>query len=191
MLRCPSVNGRATIREGGTRCEQQVWSLSTTMPDNPDRPRVYLETTIISYLTASPIRDLIQAAHQQVTRDWWNRRDRFDLFVSEAVLEEASRGDAEAAKRRSDALSGISVPGLEERVSDLADRLLQVRAIPRKAVLDAIHIAVAALNGMDCLLTWNCTHIANAAVRGKIERACLDLGLEPPVICTPEELMEI
>ncbi len=162
-----------------------------TTPDRRERPRVYIETTIISYLTASPSRDLVQAAHQQVTRDWWDRRNRFDLFVSEAVLQEASRGDAEAAKRRVQALSGISVLALEDRVSDLAERLLQVGAIPRKAVLDAIHIAVAVLNGMDYLLTWNCTHIANAAVRGKIEQACLDLGLEPPIICTPEELMEI
>ena len=160
------------------------------MPDGVERPRVYLETTIISYLTASPSRDIIQTAHQQVTRDWWDCRGRFDLFVSQAVLEEAGRGDPDAAKRRTQALSGIAVLGVGSDVARFAEHLFEVGAIPRKAALDAVHIAVAVLNGMDYLLTWNCAHIANAAVRGKIEQACRDHRLEPVVICTPEELME-
>jgi hypothetical protein len=151
---------------------------------------VYLETTIISYLTASPSRDLVQAAHQQVTRDWWDRRHRFDLFVSEAVLEEAARGDAEAAGRRLQAASGIQVLDVSADVSVFAKRLLDVGAIPRKAALDAIHISVTVVNGLDYLLTWNCAHIANAAIRRKIEQACREARLEPVIICTPEELME-
>lgn len=100
------------------------------------------------------------------------------------------RGDARAAERRLDALSGIQVLGVSSDASAVARRLLDVEAIPRKAALDAVHIAVAVVNGMDYLLTWNCAHIANAAVRGKIEQTCRDLRLESVVICTPEELME-
>lgn len=151
---------------------------------------VYLETTIVSYLAARPSRDIVIAAHQQITRDWFDRRNRFELFVSQAVVEEAGRGDAAVAARRTGLLSGIPVLELGAEVHELADRLLVVRAVPPKAMIDAVHIAVAAANRMDYLLTWNCTHIANAAIRGKIDRACRDAGLQAPVICTPEELME-
>ena len=154
------------------------------------KSKVYLETTIISYLTALASRDIVQAAHQQITREWWEQRDRFDLFVSEAVREESARGDANAAARRLAALEGVPVLAVGLEVSDLAERFLERHVIPAKAAVDAVHIAVAVINGMDYLLTWNCTHIANAAVRSKIENTCRDIGLEPPIICTPEELME-
>lgn len=154
------------------------------------KAKVYLETTVISYLTALPSRDIIQAAHQQITHEWWQRRDRFDLFVSQAVLEEAARGDAKAAARRLAALEGIPVLAVGVEVSELAERFLRMRAIPPKAAIDALHIAVAVVNGMDYLLTWNCMHIANAALRGKIEHTCRGVGLRPPILCTPEELME-
>ena len=154
------------------------------------KPKAYLETTIVSYLAASPSRDIVIAGHQQVTREWWERRNRFELFVSEAVVEEATRGDAAVAARRTALLSGIPVLDLGGEVHELAKRLLLVRAVPAKALIDAVHIAVAAVNRVDYLLTWNCTHIANAAVRGKIEQACRAAGLQAPTICTPEELME-
>jgi len=149
--------------------------------------RVYVETTVISYLTALPSRDIVQAAHQQITCEWWERRNRFDLFVSEAVLEEAGRGDAEAATRRLAALEGILVLEVGPEVLGLADQLVRSSAIP---AIDAVHIAVAVINGMHYLLTWNCAHIANAALRGRIEETCRGVGLAPPIICTPEELME-
>ena len=154
------------------------------------KSKAYLETTIVSYLAASPSRDIVIAGHQQITREWWERRNRFELFVSEAVVEEATRGDAAVAARRMALLSGIPVLDLGVEVHELANRLLLVRAVPAKALIDAVHIAVAAVNRVDYLLTWNCTHIANAAVRGKIEQACRAAGLQAPVICTPEELME-
>jgi predicted nucleic acid-binding protein len=154
------------------------------------KSKVYLETTIISYLTALPSRDIVHPAHQQITRDWWAQRDQFDLFVSQAVLEEATRGNADAASRRLTALEGVPVLAVGSEVSDLAEQFLQMRAIPAKAAVDAVHIAAAVVHGMDYLLTWNCTHIANAAVRSKIESRCRDLGLQPPIICTPEELMK-
>ncbi|HEX2573072.1 MAG TPA: type II toxin-antitoxin system VapC family toxin [Polyangia bacterium] len=152
--------------------------------------RVYLETTIISYLTALPSRDVVQIAHQQVTHEWWQRRARFDLYVSRAVLLEAARGDANAAARRLAALEGIPVLEVTATVTELAERLLLRTPLPAKAAVDAVHIAAAVVNGMHYLLTWNCTHIANAAIRGKVEWTCRDAGFEPPVICTPEELLE-
>ena len=154
------------------------------------KPKLYIETTIVSYLAASRSRDIVVAGHQQITREWWEGRDRFDLFVSQAVVEEAGRGDRTVAARRASLLRGIPVLELGEEVHELASGILLARAVPAKAVVDALHIAVAAVNRVDYLLTWNCTHIANAAVRGKIEQACRDAGLQSPVICTPEELME-
>ncbi|MGE3673604.1 MAG: type II toxin-antitoxin system VapC family toxin [Polyangiaceae bacterium] len=152
--------------------------------------KVYLETTIVSYLTALPTRDLVRAAHQQITTEWWQGRDRFDLFVSEAVLQEAAAGDPDASARRLIALQGIRVLAATAEVANLAHRLVAGGAVPAKAAVDAVHIAVAATNGMDFLLTWNCTHIANAATRGRIEQACRAAGVAPPVICTPEELQQ-
>jgi hypothetical protein len=154
------------------------------------KPKVYLETTIVSYLTASPSRDIVQAAHQQITREWWERRQQFDLFVSQAVITEAHRGDAVAAARRLAALEDVAVLEVTEDATKLAGAFLDQHALPAKAALDALHIAVAVVMGMDYVLTWNCTHIANAAIRPKLEDACRKLGYEPPVICTPEELME-
>ena len=153
-------------------------------------PSVYLETTIVSYLAARTIRNLIVAAHQQLTRTWWGRRTRFDLFVSQAVVDEAADGDPNVAKRRLALLENIPVLALSSAVHELAQQLLGAGVVPAKATIDAIHIAVAALNHMQYLLTWNCAHIANAAVRGKIDVACQNASLRAPVICTPEELME-
>jgi hypothetical protein len=110
--------------------------------------------------------------------------------VSAAVLEEAARGDAAAAARRLEALSGIPVLAVGAEVSRFAERLLQTGAIPANAPIDAIHIAAAVVNGIDYLLTWNCAHIANAAVRAKIEQTCRAAGFQAPIICTSEELLE-
>jgi PIN domain-containing protein len=154
------------------------------------RSKVYLETTVISYLTAAPSRDIVQAAHQQITREWWDRRKDFDLFVSQAVITEAGRGDPGTAARRLASLEDVGVLEVTENASRLAEAFIEQHALPAKAAVDALHIAVAVVMGMDYVLTWNCTHIANAVIRPKIEHACRQLGYEPPVICTPEELME-
>jgi hypothetical protein len=155
------------------------------------QPKVYLETTIPSYLTAWPSRDLVKAAHQQITREWWQNRTKFDLHISQLVLREASGGDAEAARLRLEALRGIPVLALSPAASALAQQLVQQGPLPENAVADALHIAIAVVNGMDYLLTWNCAHIANAALRHRIEAICRASGYEPPVLCTPEELMEV
>jgi hypothetical protein len=140
------------------------------------KSKVYVETTVVSYLAASPSRDIVVAAHQQLTKAWWDQRARFEMFVSQAVVDEASRGDASVAKRRLTLLDDIPVLGLSDDVQEFAKGLLAAGAVPAKAALDGLHIAVAALNQMEYLLTWNCAHIANAAVRGKIEETCRSAG---------------
>ncbi len=155
------------------------------------KPKVYLETTIVSYLTARPSRDLITAAHQQITQQWWQtQRARFDLFVAPPVLQEAQAGDPDAAARRVAVLQTIPLLMLSEEAAGLAQALIAPGPLPANAVVDALHIAIATVHGMHYLLTWNCTHIANAAIRSDIEDICRARGYEPPVICTPEELLE-
>lgn len=154
------------------------------------RPRVYVETTIVSYLTARPSRDLVVLAHQHVTQEWWDaRRHEFDLFVSELVVREASAGDSDAAARRKELLLTFPLLELNDVAAHLARTLLKRNAIPAKAVEDALHISVATAHGMDYLLTWNCKHIANAETRNLIVTTCRAEGYEPPIICTPEELL--
>ena len=145
------------------------------------KSKVYLETTIVSYLIASPTDDIVQSAHQQVTRDWWARRERFDLFVSRPVLTEVGRGDATAAARRLAALTGVPVLSVGRGVAPFANTLLRTGTLPAKARLDAVHVAIAAVNGMDYLLTWNLRHLANAVIRGKIEEACRKAEIRPPI----------
>jgi hypothetical protein len=154
------------------------------------KSKVYVETTIVSYLVAAPTKDVVQAAHQEITRQWWAARGRFDLFVSRAVVAEARRGDAKAATRRLRALRGIPRLAAGSRGARLAEALLRSGALPRRAEIDAVHVGVAAVNGIDYLLTWNLRHLANAVLRGKIEETVRAAGFVPPVICTPEELME-
>ena len=113
------------------------------------KSKVYVETTVISYLAASPSRDIVVAAHQQLTKAWWDQRARFELFVSQAVVDEASRGDASVAKRRLVLLDTVPVLGLSDDVHEFAKRLLAAGAVPAKAALDGLHIGVAALNRME------------------------------------------
>lgn len=154
------------------------------------RPKTYIETTVVSYLTALPSRDLVLAAHQQVTRDWWSTRDAFELFVSQFVLDEASAGDTVAAALRVAALRDLVLLDLTRDATLLAADLVGGGSVPEKATIDALHIAVASVHGMDYLVTWNCTHIANATMRARIEATCRRAGFEPPVICTPLELVK-
>ena len=153
------------------------------------KPRVYLETTIPSYLAAWPSRDLVRAAHQQITREWWGqRRGLFDLYISQLVLGECQGGDPTAALDRLKIIEGLPLLEQTMEATQLAQSLLEEVPLPERATVDAMHIAVAAVHGIDFLLTWNCTHIANAALRDRIELVCRTNGFEPPTICTPEEL---
>lgn len=151
---------------------------------------VYLETTIPSYLTAWPSRDLIVAGHQQLTKEWWRmRRNEFELCISQFVVDEASAGDAEAAQERMAILDPLPLLDISEAVLKLASAILQSGVIPAKAARDAAHIAVGAAHGIDFLLTWNCAHIANAQIIKQVQAICTQHGFPCPVICTPEELM--
>ena len=155
------------------------------------KPKVYLETTIVSYLTAWPSPELVMAANQLTTQEWWTkRRDSFDIFVSETVVDESSAGDQQAAARRLEVLKPFPLVQINEEVESLAGELIHGVPLPAKAQADALHIAAAAVHGMNYLLTWNCTHIANATLRPQIEAICRAAGYEPPVICTPQEMME-
>jgi predicted nucleic acid-binding protein len=151
-------------------------------------PRAYIETSVVSYLTARPSRDLVRAAHQQVTQEWWATRGGFECFVSQFVIDEAAAGDAEAATQRLLALRDIPLLDVTEEAILLAADLVAGGGLPTKARVDALHVAMATVHGIDFLLTWNCKHIANAATRGTIEDLCRAAGFEPPIICTPLEL---
>jgi hypothetical protein len=136
-------------------------------------------------------RDLITAANQQITEEWWSvRRQDFDLFVSQIVLREVRAGDEDASRQRLEVVNDIPLLELSEEALQLAEALVNQQVIANNAAVDALHIAVAATNGMDYLITWNFKHIANAAMRSRIEYVCRLSGYEPPVICSPQELME-
>ncbi|HSR53380.1 MAG TPA: type II toxin-antitoxin system VapC family toxin [Acidobacteriota bacterium] len=154
-------------------------------------PKVYIETSVVSYLTAEPSPNIVTAGRQQITREWWKRtRPAFDLYVSEFVLAEASQGDSSLSAARLEALSGIPEIEVDEEARAFAKNLVSTGPLPEKAAVDALHIAVAVCGGVDYLLTWNFKHLANASMRQAIERFCESRGYEPCVICTPEELSE-
>ena len=131
------------------------------------------------------------AAHQQATQDWWqDRRCAFDLYASQLVIQEASYGDKEAAELRLKKLEDVLLLDATSKSLNLAESILSKKLVPQSVAEDAAHIAIATTSGMDYLLTWNLKHIANAVIRGRIEALCRLEGYEPPIICTPEELME-
>ena len=151
---------------------------------------VYLETTFVSYLVARMSRDLLVAAHQQATQDWWaNRRGDFDCYVSQVVIDEAANGDRDEVQKRMAIIADLPVLEVADDVELLTTAILAVGAIPTRAIRDAAHIAVAAVHEVDYLLTWNCKHLANAQITRRIAGTCKRLGYCMPVICTPEELM--
>ena len=151
--------------------------------------RVYIETTVISYLTARPSKNPVQEGRRQVTLRWWGvRRKEFSVVISPLVVDEARQGDSEAARARLAALEGIPTLGLEESARDLAQALIAPGAIPTKAADDALHIALCAVHAIPYLLTWNFRHIANATIRHRLNYICVIHGYNLPLICTPEEL---
>jgi predicted nucleic acid-binding protein len=151
---------------------------------------IYIETSIASYLTSRPSRDIRAAAWQQLTTQWWDEaRRQYELYVSELVIVEASAGDSEAAARRLAALEGIPELPIDGEVQGLAERLLSEGAIPPAAEADALHVAVAAVHAVDYLLTWNCRHIDNARAKPLLRSICAVAGYVCPEICTPMELL--
>jgi hypothetical protein len=151
--------------------------------------RVYIETSVISYLTARPSKTILGAAHQQITSAWWERRDEFELVVSESVLRECGAGDPDAAQRRLGIVADLPLLLIDERALHIAEALVEQGIVPTKAAEDALHIAVATIHGVDYLLTWNCRHIANPEIQRNIAAYLEQLGYFLPFICTPEELL--
>lgn len=150
----------------------------------------YLETTFISYLVAHPSRDLLVAAHQCITQDWWDdRRTAFDCVVSQVVIDEVSAGDPDEVRKRLAAISNVSALDVTEGAQAIAQAILASGVMPPSAGRDAAHIAVATYHAVNYLLTWNCKHLANAQIMRKIESVCAQMGYRMPLICTPEELM--
>ena len=154
-------------------------------------PKVYLETSVVSYLVGRLSRDVIVLGNQELTREWWSsRREEYNLFISEIVVGEAMVGDAELASQRLALAKDLPLLSVTEEAERLAPLLLRAGGLAPNAETDALHMAVAAVHGMDYLLSWNCKHIANATIRRAIEKQCRLSGYEPPVICTPQELTE-
>lgn len=153
-------------------------------------PTVYIETTVLSYLAAPLSSDVVTRGHQESTRRWWRNRARWDLWVSSAVMIEVMKGDHALAIARMELLEGLSALPVTAPVRELAGRLLGRGPLPEKARVDAEHIAFAAVNGMDFLVTWNLKHIANPAIRRHVETICRGAGFPPPEICTPEQMLK-
>ncbi len=155
------------------------------------KPKVYIETSVISYLTARPTNDLLAAAWQNATCEWWeNRKNDYELVTSALVREEAAKGDPEAATRRLDVLRDIPNLKMCDEITVLTKTLVLKGALPEKATDDAMHVAFASYHNIDYLLTWNCRHIDNAVKKPLIRELCANQGWNCPEICTPLELME-
>ena len=155
------------------------------------KAKVYIETSVISYLTSRPSQDVVIAGHQQTTRDWWHtHRAQFDVVASQLVVQEASAGDPQAAQQRLAVLAELELLAVTAEAMALAQALVDGGPLPSQAAEDALHIAIAVTNGIEYLITWNCKHLANASMRKDIDRICRLRGYEPIVICTPEELLE-
>ncbi len=155
------------------------------------RPTVYIETTVIGHLVGRMLADPVVAGRQAVTRQWWPTAiTKYRFFVSKVVADECAAGDADAARERLEVLDSLEFIATSPSVDELASKLIEEFAIPKTEPRDAIHISLAAVNGLEYLVSWNFKHIVNPTTRSAIERVCRDAGFVPPMICTPDELME-
>ncbi len=150
---------------------------------------IYIETSVVSYLTARPSKDVVMAGHQLATADFWARIKDYDVFVSELVLQEAGKGDPDAAARRLEVLTGLKELEINVACKELARVLIENGAVPEKFPEDALHIATAAVHAVDLIVTWNFKHINNPATRSKIRRAVESQGLVCPELCSPDEFL--
>jgi predicted nucleic acid-binding protein len=172
----PSRKGQGRMRRMPTRAEMKM--------------RVYVETSVISYMTSRPSRDVVILGRQQLTRDWWEgARENAELFVSEFVEREAGQGDQDAARQRLELLRDMPRLPTTQEVFGLARELLRSNSLPPNAGVDALHIAIAAVHRIDVLVTWNFAHIANLYMLRSVYRTIRRMRLEPPIICTPEGMM--
>ncbi len=166
--------------------------LSNASPNHyTDTMRIFVETTIPSYLVARPTRDVVQMARQQTTRDWWEHcRGAHELFTSQIVLDEAGAGDAVLARSRLELLAPLTLLDISEPVLVFARQIVECGLLPPDADRDAAHIATATIHGLDALLSLNYRHLVNVSIQRRLRRLALREGYDLPAICTPEELME-
>jgi predicted nucleic acid-binding protein len=151
---------------------------------------VYIETSIVSYLRQRPSSQVVMAARQLLTHQWWNdERSKYEVVASQYVIDEASAGDPTLAAERLESLDGIPLLPLDAEIAQIADEIMARAILPPKARTDALHIAMVAHHRIQYLLTWNCRHIANATILPRIHKMLTDLSLPIPIICTPEEMV--
>jgi len=152
-------------------------------------PAVYLETTVLSYLASHPSRDIIVAARQELTRQWWDySKSAYECFVSQVVLDEISAGNPDYAAKRLSHADGLAVLAINPSCVDLAGKFIDRGLVPKNEIRDVLHIAVAVIWKVDYLLTWNCKHIANAHSLRQLRKFTENHGHEFPHVCTTEEL---
>ncbi len=152
------------------------------------KQKIYIETSVVSYLVARTSKDLVIAGHQASTVDMWDNLDNFQVFISDIVIQEASKGNPVQAKLRMDAIDEFQILEIDDDAKNLAKALIMAKAIPEKCPEDALHIAVASVNGMDVIVTWNFAHINNPFTRRVIRQVIESTGYVYPEICSPEEL---
>lgn len=152
---------------------------------------LYIETSIVSYLRQRPSSQVVMAARQLLTHQWWDEeRGNYELVTSQYVLDEASVGDPALAAERLQLLDGIPLLPLDLPIGVIANEIVARAILPPKASIDALHIAAVAHHRIEYLLTWNCRHIANAKILPRIHDVLRDLGIPIPIICTPEEMVD-
>jgi hypothetical protein len=150
------------------------------------KPQIYVETTVVSYLTARPSRNTLAMLRQQLTNIWWEEcLPDYSPVISKMVLDEIMDGDAEAAGRRLAVVQGFPVLGDSPEISALAKELVAQGAIPTKAKEDATHLAFCAINRIPYLVTWNFKHIANETMRSRLKSICEQAGYPFPEMKQP------
>lgn len=155
------------------------------------KKRIYLETTVVSYFTARPSRDIMVAAHQDATREIWPRLSaKYETYISALVFQEAGKGDPGQARQRLAAIESFPMLEIDGEARSLAEKIILRHAVPAEYPEDALHIAAAAVNGMEVVLTWNFAHLSNPFTRKKVRQVVEGEGYECPEICSPEELLE-
>lgn len=152
--------------------------------------RIYIETSVISFLTARQSKDVVLAGHQASTHIFWSRKKDFELFISDMVIQECEKGDADCAQSRIQAITGLPVLSVDKEVEHLASELINKGAIPKKSLEDAVHIAVASVSAIDFIVTWNFKHINNPFMKQQIRNVIVNQGYAMPEICSPDELLE-
>jgi hypothetical protein len=154
------------------------------------KKRIYIETSVISFLTARPSKDLVLTGHQASTHNFWKTKDAYEVFISDMVIQECEKGDTDCAQSRILAIKGLPVLNVDKEVELLASELIRKNAVPKNSLEDAIHIAVASVSVIDFIVTLNFKHINNPFMKQQIRAVIINQGYTMPEICSPEELLE-